>query len=215
MTSRSYHVTITFIPSISANWLLLEYRDGHAYDNLCGHEPRRGAIMILCDPLQTEVRWLSYCWSCVPLPTSVRTCGATPYRGSRPWVLSCWYSRGRPCPHGCFRWEPIWRIWTRKLIGTAMWPSSLGMLSRPSPHHCSPIGRASFHSSVKRVPGDSTGGGKPCACTREETLIQAVVGSIVWAIRMLERDHPFSTYAKLPGTFDPSPPPVRTAYASD
>ena len=37
----------------------------------------------------------------------------------------------------------------RKLIGTARWPNSLGMLSGPSPHYCSPIKRAPLHSSVK------------------------------------------------------------------
>ena len=36
-------------------------------------------------------------------------------------------------------------------------PSSLRMLIAPSPHHCSPIGRAPLHSSVKT--GASTGGG--------------------------------------------------------
>ena len=37
----------------------------------------------------------------------------------------------------------------RKLIGIARWPSSLGMLNGASLHHCSPIGRAPLHSSVK------------------------------------------------------------------
>ena len=36
-----------------------------------------------------------------------------------------------------------------KLIGAAWWPSSLGMLIGPSPHHCSPIRRAPVHSTVK------------------------------------------------------------------
>ena len=52
------------------------------------------------------------------------------------------------------------------------------MLIGPSSHHCSPIGRAPLHSSVKRVPG---------ACTGEETAVQAVVGSIVWAFRRLKK----------------------------
>ena len=37
----------------------------------------------------------------------------------------------------------------RKLFGTARWHSSLGMLIGPSPHHCSPIGRAPVQLTVK------------------------------------------------------------------
>ena len=66
---------------------------------------------------------------------------------------------------GAITFQPVWRYsvrpgfetrlcylvysQARKLIGTARWPSSLGLLVGPSPHHCSLIGRAPLHSSVK------------------------------------------------------------------
>ena len=52
------------------------------------------------------------------------------------------------------------------------------MLIGPSPHHCSPIGRAPIHSSVKQYLVLSLG---------KEIAVQAVVGSIVWAFRKLEK----------------------------
>ena len=63
----------------------------------------------------------------------------------------------------------------RKLVGIARWPSSLVVLIGPSPHHCSPTGRALLHSSVKT----ST----RCFHWGEETAVHAIVGSIIWAFR--------------------------------
>ena len=59
-------------------------------------------------------------------------------------------------------------------IGIARWPSSLGMLIMPTRHHCSRIGGTQFHSIVNEYLVLALG---------EETAVQVVVGSIVWALR--------------------------------
>ena len=53
------------------------------------------------------------------------------------------------------------------------------MLIEPTPHHYSPIGRAPLHSSVKNE--------YMVLALGEETAVQAVVGSIFWAIRRLKK----------------------------
>ena len=93
---------------------------------------------------------------------------------------------------GAITFQPVWRYsvrpgfetrlcylvysQARKLIGTARWPSSLGLLIEPSPHHCSPIGRPYFCKNENL--GLALG---------EETAVQTVVGSIVSAFRRIKR----------------------------
>ena len=55
--------------------------------------------------------------------------------------------RENPCSKSA--WANWFFLYARKLMGTAKRPSSLGMRIGPTPHHCSPIGRAPLHSSVK------------------------------------------------------------------
>ena len=63
----------------------------------------------------------------------------------------------------------------RKLIDNVRWRSSLVVLIGLSPHHCSCVGRAPLHSSVKTKHSENT------LCLQKcRKPVQAVVGSIVW-----------------------------------
>ena len=59
-------------------------------------------------------------------------------------------------------------------MSTPRWPSSLGMLIGPSPHHCSPIRRAPLHSTKNEYPVLALG---------KETAVQAVVSSSVGVLQ--------------------------------
>ena len=64
------------------------------------------------------------------------------------------------------------------LSGTPRWPSSLGILIRLRPHHCSSIARPSpLNSSNEYV----------VLVLGKETAVQAVVGGIVWTFRRLKK----------------------------
>ena len=58
-------------------------------------------------------------------------------------------TRGREVPGSELAWANWFLPQARKLFGIARWSTSLGMLTGPSPHHCSPIGRAPLPSRVK------------------------------------------------------------------
>ena len=85
----------------------------------------------------------------------------------------------------------------------ALWPSSLGMLIGPRPHHYLPIERASVHSTVQ----------KESLVHGLETAVQAVVGSIVRAFRTLKKPRSremsargyalHSVWPQLPSPFPP------------
>ena len=41
--------------SIEDDWVYLEYKNGEKYPHSCNSQPRLAHIMILCDPLATQV----------------------------------------------------------------------------------------------------------------------------------------------------------------
>ena len=138
----------------------------------------------IVDPPYRGSNWVRFSWG-----RSTKKCGDTKterrnngdLKGEKCWPV--WArqrgatadrrTRDRDVPGSKLAWV-IW-IFPRKWIGIARWPSSLGMLIRPSLDQCSPIGRPSLLKCKNEYLVLALG---------EETAVQAVVDFIVWTFRL-------------------------------